>query len=126
MEINRGATAEGSPLHWWRAAGSLSQHEVDQLRAMLQGIAILSEPCWPTAASGGAIAAIEMVLRALVSDPPAPLILELACSAVFLTAIEGSMAGADALAHLRRHFAPVKKDKRSRAAGRPVRGGHHD
>lgn len=122
----------GSPLRSWRNAEATSEHDLIQLRASLQRIAILGEPRWPAAASGDAIEAIELVMRAIMNNPPALLIMELACSAVFLCAMDGSASGANALDNLRRFFASVEKERRPslrRRRSHPspsVSGGHDD
>lgn len=106
-ETGRGQTPVVPLLQLWRAAGPMPKHIIAdvQLRGMLHAIAILREPGWPSAAAGDVIEAVGIALRASHTDVAAPLIVDLAGTALFLCAADGSAAALAALHHLRRRFA---------------------
>jgi hypothetical protein len=119
-ETGRGQAAVVPLLQLWRTAGPTPEHIIveRELRAMLRAIAVLREPGWPAAAAGDVIEAVGIALRASHKDVAAPLIVDLAGTALFLCAADGSaaaMAAAAALHHLRRRFASLASANNNRS-----------
>ncbi len=108
-ETGRGQAPVVPLLQLWRMAGPMLNHSIvhSELRARLCAIAVLREPHWPAAAAGDVIEAVGIALRATHKDVAAPLLVDLAATALFLCAADDSAAAAAATAalhHLRRRF----------------------
>jgi hypothetical protein len=107
-----------SPLHWWlqEQAPELPQETmIAALRTALTRIALLGLTDHRAAADGNDAAAVRIALR-LVNRPDTPTwLLDWAASALLLCTMQGSLAAAVTLVHLRRRHGVTNTDTDRRA-----------
>ena len=91
-----------SPLALWRSipANVLAAEDLGKLRAQMQRIDLVGESAWRLAKMGDAGAALGVAIRTAIKKRSSPQVVDLAMSAVLVTAIEGSYAARDFLAHM--------------------------
>ncbi len=91
-----------SPLALWRSvpADGLVAEDLSMLRAHMRCVDLVGESAWRLAKMGDAGAALGVAIRVAIKKRSSPQVIDLAMSAVLATAIEGSYAARDFLAHM--------------------------
>ncbi len=91
-----------SPLALWRSvpADGLVAEDLSMLRAHMRCVDLVGEFAWRLAKMGDAGAALGVAIRVAIKKRSSPQVIDLAMSAVLATAIEGSYAARDFLAHM--------------------------